>query len=146
MYAEMGNDVHTEMLIKFQDSPNSSVFVTTPNVGMTGLNSTAANDAVITQKFWVLNKQGQAFARVVRLGQNRVPQTCLWNTGPSGYNNRVSDLHQLSRVAQMRVLQGLMSQPNITMTMIYWILECQQDQMKQRTEHADFVPPDGQDE
>jgi hypothetical protein len=62
MYAEMGNDECTEMQLKFQDSPNPSVFVTTPKVGGTGLNLTAANHAVITQKFWVLNEQRQAFA------------------------------------------------------------------------------------
>jgi len=95
--------------LEFQDSPNPSVFVTTPKVGGTGLNLTAANHAVITQLFWVLNVQGQAFARVVQLGQNRVPHTWLLNTGPNGYDNRASDLHQLSGVAQMRVLHGLMS-------------------------------------
>jgi SNF2 family DNA or RNA helicase len=51
MYAEMGNDERTEMQLKFQDSPNTSVFVTTPKVGGTGLNLTAANHAVITQEF-----------------------------------------------------------------------------------------------
>ena len=75
MVAEMGNDECTKMQLKFQDSPNPSVFITTPNVGETGLNLTAANQAVITQKFWVLNKQQQAFAWVVQLGQNRVPHT-----------------------------------------------------------------------
>jgi hypothetical protein len=84
MYAEMGNDERTEIQLKFEDSPNPSVFVTTPKVGGTGLNLTAANDAVITQNFWVLNEQRQAFARVVRLGQNRVPHTWLLNTGPGG--------------------------------------------------------------
>ena len=75
IYAEMGNDERTEMQLKFHDSPNPSVFVTTPEVGGTGLNLTAANDAVITQKFWVLNEQRQAFAGVVRMGQNKVPHT-----------------------------------------------------------------------
>jgi hypothetical protein len=55
MYAEMGNDKHTKMRLKFQGSPNPSVFVTTPKVGGTGLNLTAANYAVIPQKFWELN-------------------------------------------------------------------------------------------
>jgi len=57
MYSEMGNDERTEMQLKFQDSPNPSVFVTTPKVGGTGLNLTAVNHVVITQKFWVLNEQ-----------------------------------------------------------------------------------------
>jgi hypothetical protein len=65
MYAEMGNDKHTEMPLKFQDSATPCVFVTTPKVGGTGLNFTSANHAVITLKFWVLNEQRQAFARVV---------------------------------------------------------------------------------
>ena len=30
MYAKMGNDGHTEMQLKFQDSRNPSVFITTP--------------------------------------------------------------------------------------------------------------------
>jgi hypothetical protein len=146
MYSEMGNDEQTEMQLKFQDSPNPSVFVTTPKVGGTGLNLTSANHAVQTQKFWVLNEQRQAFAQVVQLGQNRYPLTCLLNTGPNGYDNRESDLHQLSGVAQMRVLHGLMNWPNITRTMIFQILECRQDHTKRLTQHGDFVPSDDEDE
>jgi hypothetical protein len=146
MYAEMGNDEHTEMQLKFQDSPNPSVFVTTPKVGGRGLNLTAANHAVTTQKFRVLNEQLQAFAQVLRLAQNRVPHTWLLNTGPNGHDNRASDLHQLSGVAQMRVLHGLMNQANITTTMIYRILECRQDHTKRLTEQGDFMPSDDEDE
>jgi len=76
MYAEIGNDERTEMQITFQDSPNPSVFVTTPTVGWTGLNLTAENHVVITQKFWVLNKQRQTFAQIVWLGKDRVPHSC----------------------------------------------------------------------
>jgi len=80
MYVEMGNHEPTEMQLKFQDSPNLSVFVTTRKVGGTGLNLTAANHVVITQKFWVLKEQRKAFARVIRLGQTSVPPTWLLNT------------------------------------------------------------------
>ena len=69
MYVEMGNDECTEMHLKFQESPNSSIFVTTPEVGRTGLNITALNHAVITQEFWVLNEQRQAFARLSDSGK-----------------------------------------------------------------------------
>jgi len=135
------------MQLKLQDSPNLSVFITTPKVGGTSLNLTAAaNHALITQKFWVLEEQRQAFVCVIRLGQNRVPHTWLLNTGPSGYDNRVSDLHQLSGVGQIKVLHGLMSRPNITTSMIYDILECWKDHTKQFTEHGDFVSSDGEDE
>jgi len=65
MYPELGNDERTDMQLKFQDLPNPSVFVTSPKVGGTGLNLTAANLGVITQKLCVLNEQWQAFARVV---------------------------------------------------------------------------------
>jgi len=146
MYAEMGNEECTDMQLIIQDLPNPSVFVTTPKVGGTGLNLTAANHAVVTQMFWVLNEQWQAFAQVVRLGQNRVPHTSLRNTGPIGYDNRASDLHHLSRVAQMRLLHGLMNLPNITTMMIFWILEHRQDHKKWLTEHRDFMPSDGEDQ
>jgi SNF2 family DNA or RNA helicase len=75
MYSEMGNDEDTELQLKPQDSPNRSGFLTTPKVGRTGLNLTAGNHVVLTQQFWVLDKQWQAFAWVVRQGQNRVLQT-----------------------------------------------------------------------
>jgi hypothetical protein len=146
MFAEMGNDERTDIELKFEDSSNPSVFVTTPKVGGTGVNLTAANHAVISQKLCVLNEQLQAFARVVRLGQNSVPHTWLLNTGPNGYDNRASDLHQLSGVAQMRVLHGLMNRPNITTTMIYRIPEGPQDHKKRLTEHGNVVSSDGEDE
>jgi len=62
MYAEMGHDECTEMQLKLQGSRIHSVFVTTPKVGSTGLYLRAANHAVTTQKFWVLNKQWLPFA------------------------------------------------------------------------------------
>jgi len=146
MYAEMGNDERTEIQLKFQDSPNPSVFITTPKVWVPGLYFPAANHAVITAKFWVLGGQHKEFARVVGLGQNRVPQSWLLNTGPSGYDNRASDLHQLSGAAQMKVLHDLMSHPNIMTSMIYRMLECREDQTKQLPEQGDVLPSDGQDE
>jgi hypothetical protein len=51
MYAEMGNDECTEMQPKYHDLQNPSVFITTPKVGRTCHNFTAANHAVISQKF-----------------------------------------------------------------------------------------------
>jgi hypothetical protein len=100
MYADMGNDEHREIHLKFYDSRNPSGFTTTPNLGGTDLNHTPTNHAVITQKFWILNEQGQAFARVVRLGQNRVPHTLSVNTGHGGYDNCVSDLHKHSELCK----------------------------------------------
>jgi len=67
MYAEMGNDECSEIQLKFQHWPNPSGLVTTPKVGRMGLNLPAANHAVITQKFWVLNEQHQTFAQVMAI-------------------------------------------------------------------------------
>lgn len=71
----MGNDMHTAMQLPVPDSPNPSLFMTTPKVGGKGRKLTAANHAVLTQMFWVFNEQRQAFAWVVWQWQNGVPLT-----------------------------------------------------------------------
>ena len=138
----MGNDECTETQIKFQDSQNPSVFVMTPTVGRKGPYLTAANHAVITQKFCILNEQWQAFAQVLRLRENRVPHSWLLNTGPGGYDTHASDLHQHCAVAQMKVLNGLTSRPNITRMMIHRILESGEDHMKWVTENRYMLQSD----
>jgi len=116
-YEEMGNNECTQMQLKFEGLPNHSGFVTTSKVRGTGIYLTAANLAIISQKFCILNEQCQGFVQVVQPGQIRVPHTWLLNTGPSGYDNRASDLHQHSGVGRLRVLHGLMSNLNITTSM-----------------------------
>jgi hypothetical protein len=98
--------------------------------------------AVIIPKFWVLNEQQQVFVWVVQLGQNQVPHTSWLNTGPSVYDNHVSDLHQLSGVAQMWDLHEWISQLNITTTMIDRIMKSHADYMKQFTENRDTLHSD----
>ena len=47
----------------------------------------------------------------------------------------------------MRVLHGLISRPNITTSMIFLILECWEEHMKQLTEYGDvMLSDDGEDE
>jgi hypothetical protein len=142
MYAELGNDEWAEMHLKFQDLRNPSVFVTTPNVGRTGLNITATHHVVIPQKFGVSNKQLLAFARVVWLVENRVPHTWLLDMGSGGYNYRTCDLCQYIGVAQMSVLHGLMSQPKIMTSIIYHILESRKDHTMRLTENGDTFQTD----
>jgi hypothetical protein len=50
MYAQMGNHGPTEMQLKFQDSGNPCVFITTPKVDGTSLNLAAAIHMVITDR------------------------------------------------------------------------------------------------
>jgi hypothetical protein len=52
----------TEIECALQNSCNPSVFITTPRVGGTGLNLTAATYTVITRKILILNKQWQVLA------------------------------------------------------------------------------------
>ena len=74
--------------------------------------------------------------------QHRVPDTWLLNTGPGGYDNRGSDLHLHSGVAQMSILHGLMSRPNIMTSIIYWILESPENHKKWLTETGDRLQRD----
>jgi len=94
MYAEMGIDELTEMQLKFQDSRNALVFITTPKVGGTGVHVTAANHGVITQKFSVLNKPWQPLAQGVHLGQKRGPHKWLLNRDRGAYDNWICNLPQ----------------------------------------------------
>ena len=139
MYIEMDNDELTEMQRKFQDSQSLYVFLTTPKVGDTGVNHTAANHTAITQKFWVLNEQWLAFAQVVLIGQNQVPHTWLLNTGPVGYDIHRSDFRQYSGIVQMRVLPSLLTRLHITRMMIYKTLQFHEDHKKQLTGNGDSL-------
>jgi hypothetical protein len=109
MSAKMCSVERTDIQLKFQEMRNLSVFIPTPTVGGIGMNHTTPNHAVITEKFWVLNELQQAFAQVIQLAQNRVPHTWLLYMGTSGFNYGLSDDHQHSGVAEMRVLHGRMS-------------------------------------
>jgi hypothetical protein len=62
--------------------------------------------------------------------------------GPGGYDNRASDIHQLSGVGPMRVLHGWMRRPNIRRTMSYLILESCEDHTKRLTENGDTLQSD----
>jgi len=72
MYAEMGNDERTEMKLELKDSPDPSVFVTTPKVGRTGLNLITGNHALITQKVLGIEQAvaGTCTSRQVRAKQS----------------------------------------------------------------------------
>jgi hypothetical protein len=101
-----------------------------------------ANQAVITQMLWLLNERRQAFAWVARLGQTRVRHTWLLNTGPGGYDNCASDLHQLSGMAQRKVLHGVNCLLNITTSMINRILVSREDHTKWLTVNDDTFQSD----
>ena len=132
MSSEDTTERRTELMNEFQHTSSCAVFVTTTKIGGTGLNLVAANHAVILQKPWVLNEQRQAFGRIVRLGQMRQPHCWLLNTGPSGYDDRVTELHTLRGTAQLLVLDGLMDRPDISTEDLYNLLQSR----KEETERA----------
>ena len=80
-------DNRTKLMNEFQNAARCAVFLTTTKVGGTGLNLMAANHVVTLQKPWILNKQRQAFGRIVPLGQTRQPYYWLLNVGPGGYDD-----------------------------------------------------------
>jgi hypothetical protein len=123
----MGYDGWNDLQFTFQYSQNPSVFVTTPQVGGTCLHFAETNDAVVSHKWWVLNEQRKAFALIVWLGQSRIPHIWELNIVPSSYDNRASDLYQLSGVAWRGILHALMRPLNIAMLIIYCVLECRED-------------------
>jgi hypothetical protein len=118
----------TQIIDEFESSSACAVFITTTKLGGTGLNLVAANHAVVLQKPWVLNEQRQAFGRIVRLGQKRVPHTWLLNTGPSGIDDRITQLHITNGSGQLRVLHGLMNRPQISVDDIYNIIKTRMEE------------------
>jgi len=71
-----------------------------------------------------------------------VPRTWLLNMGPGGYDNSASNFHQHSGVAQMIVLLGMMSRPNMSMSMIYRILESHEEHEKRLTDNGETFQSD----
>jgi len=90
----------------------------------------------------VLDEHCQAFAWVVRLGQNRVSHTSWLNPDPGGYDYGVSDPHQHCHEAQIRVLNGFMRQPNITTLMFHWMLESCEDHSIRLAKNGDTLQSD----
>ena len=131
MLSEDSADDRTELMNEFQSSGRCAMFLTITKVGGTGLNLIAANHALILQKPWVLNEQGQAFGRIVCLDQTRQLHCWLLNFGPGGYDDRVTELQHRSSAAQMRILHGLMNRPDISTEDVYNVLRTKKEETRQ---------------
>jgi SNF2 family DNA or RNA helicase len=97
----------TDVINAFSDWPEPAVLVLTPALGGTGLNLTAADHVVIMQKFWCLNEQRQAVARVHRLGQPREPTAWVLHV-KGGIDDRAQELQTANGVFEARMMHGLM--------------------------------------
>jgi hypothetical protein len=60
----------------------------------------------------------------------------------AGYNLRWSDLHEPSGLAQSNMPDCLKSRRNITMSMIFCILDAYEDDTKRLTVNGDMLQPD----
>ena len=62
------------LLQEFASVNRHAALILTPALGGTGLNLVAAKHVIILQKFWNLNEQRQAVARIHHIGQRRTPK------------------------------------------------------------------------
>jgi len=83
--------------------------ILTPALGGAGLNLVAANHVIIMQKFWNLNEQRQAGARIHRIGQIRTPKAWILHC-EGGVDDRAEELHQSRGKFEARVMHGLIGE------------------------------------
>jgi len=112
------------------------------NTGWPGLKLKLATHVVLPQKLWVLNEQQQAFAWVVRLGQNIIIHIRLLHMDPGGNDYCSIDPHQHTGVTQMRAVYSSVSRLHITTAIIFRILEFKKDYWKQLIENGDTLQSD----
>jgi hypothetical protein len=89
------------------DRPAALIFP--PALCRTGLNLVAANHVIIMQKFWNLNEQRQAVARIHHIGQRQTPKAWILHC-EGGVDDRANELHQNRGRFAARIMHGLIGQ------------------------------------
>jgi len=97
------------LLQEFASVDRPAALILTPSLGGTGLNLVAANHVIIMQKFWNLNEQRQAVARIHRIGQMRTPKAWILHC-EGGVDDRVAELHQSRGKFEAQVMHGLIGE------------------------------------
>jgi len=97
------------LLQEFSTVNRPAALILTPALGGTGLNLVAANHVIIVQKFWNLNEQRQAVARIHRIGQGRTPNAWILHC-EGGVDDRAEELHQARGKFEARIMHGLIGQ------------------------------------
>jgi len=97
------------LLQEFSTIHAPAALILTPALGGTGLNLVSANHVVIMQKFWNLNEQRQAVARIHRIGQARTPEAWILHC-EGGVDDRAEELHQSRGKFEARIMHGLIGQ------------------------------------
>jgi len=99
------------LLQEFASVDRPAALILTPPLGGTGLNLlvVAANHVIIMQKFWNLNVQRQAVARIYRIGQMRTPTAWILHC-EGGVDDRAEELHQSRGKFEARVMHRLIGE------------------------------------
>ncbi|CUS07052.1 unnamed protein product [Tuber aestivum] len=97
------------LLQEFASGDRPAALILTPARGGTGLNLVAANHVIIMQKFWNLNEQRQAVARIHRIGQRRSPKAWVLHC-EGAVDDRAEELHQSRGKFEARIMHGLIGQ------------------------------------
>ena len=97
------------LIQEFSSVDRPAALILTPTLGGTGLNLVAANHVIIMQKFWNLNEQRQAVARIHRIGQSRAPKAWILHC-ERGVDDRAEELHQSRGKFEARIMHGLIGQ------------------------------------
>jgi SNF2 family DNA or RNA helicase len=99
-------------------------------LGGTGINLIAANHVVITQKFWNMNEQKQAIARIHRIGQRRKPTAWILHCR-GGIDDRISELQLANGRFEARLMHSLMDS-NLTYEQLMDVRAARQAQHQQK--------------
>ncbi|CUS10220.1 unnamed protein product [Tuber aestivum] len=108
-HARVASRDRDRLLQEFASLDRPAALILTPALGGTGLNLVAANHVVIMQKFWNLNEQRQAVARIHRIGQRRSPKAWILHC-EGGVDDRAEELHQSRGKFEARIMHGLIGQ------------------------------------
>lgn len=93
----------------FDAARTPAVLIITPVLGGSGINLICADHLVILQKFWGLNEQKQAVARIHRIGQKRKPKAFILHT-KGGIDDRITELQMANGRFEAKVMHGLMGE------------------------------------
>ena len=97
------------LLQEFASVDRPAVLILTSALGATGLNLVAANHVIIMQKFWNLNEQRQAVARIHCVGQTRSPKAWILHC-EGGVYDRAEELHRSHGKFEARIMHRLIGQ------------------------------------
>jgi len=108
-HSQVSSRDRDRLLQEFASVDRPVALILTPALGGTGLKLLAANHVIIMQKFWNLNEQRQAVARIHGVGQMGTPKAWILHC-EGGVDDRAEELHQSRGRFEARVMHGLIGE------------------------------------